>query len=75
MLTISFYIIYKKIISKTENLLFSQNKHYQTLLIHAASGMAKEHNLDRLLKLISMILLKTIKVSFVTIFLENKDKK
>ena len=75
MLTISFYIIYKKIISKTENLLFSQNKHYQTLLIHAASGMAKEHNIDRLLKLISMVLLKTVKVSFVAVFLENKNKE
>ncbi len=75
LLTIGFFLVYKKIISKTEKILFAQNKHYQTLLLHAASGMAKEHNLDRLLKLISMILLKTIKVSFVTLFLENKDKK
>ncbi|MBR3627922.1 MAG: GAF domain-containing protein, partial [Elusimicrobia bacterium] len=75
MLAISFYMIYKKAISRAENFLFSQNKHYQTLLIHAASGMAKEHNIDRLLKLISMIVLKTVKVSFVAIFLENKDKE
>lgn len=75
MLTISFFIIYKKIIRKAETLLFAQNKHYQTLLIHAASGMAKEHNIDRLLKLISMIVLKVVKVSFVAIFLENKSKE
>ena len=75
MLAISFYMIYKKVISRAENILFSQNKHYQTLLIHAASGMAKEHNIERLLKLISMIVLKTVKVSFVAIFLENKDKE
>nr|MCR4663133.1 HAMP domain-containing histidine kinase [Endomicrobiaceae bacterium] len=75
MLTILFFMIYKKIISKTENLLFSQSKHYQNLLIHAASGMAKEHDIDRLLKLISMIVLKAVKVSFVAIFLENKNKE
>ncbi len=75
MLTIGCFIIYKKIISKTEDLLFAQNKHYQNLLIHAASGMAKEHDIDRLMKLISMIILKTVKVSFVAIFLENKNKE
>lgn len=75
MLAILFYMIYKKVIFRAENFLFSQNKHYQTLLIHAASGMAKEHNIDRLLKLISMIVLKTVKVSFVAIFLENKDRE
>ncbi len=75
MLTIGFFLVYKKVISKAEDLLFSQSKHYQNLLIHAASGMAKEHNIDRLLKLISMVLLKTIKVSFVAIFLENKNKE
>jgi len=75
MLAISFYMIYKKVISRAENFLFSQNKHYQTLLIHAASGMAKEHNMDRLLKLISMVVLKAVKVSFVAIFLENKNKE
>ena len=37
--------------------------------------MAKEHNIDRLLKLISMVLLKTVKVSFVAVFLENKNKE
>ena len=75
MLTIGFFLIYQKTISKAEKILFAQNKHYQTLLIHAASGMAKEHNIDRLLKLISLVLLKTIKVSFVAIFLENKNKE
>ena len=75
MLTIGFFLVYKKVISKAEDLLFSQSKHYQNLLIHAASGMAKEHNIDRLLKLISMVFLKTIKVSFVAIFLENKNKE
>lgn len=75
MLAISFFMIYKKVISRAENFLFSQNKHYQTLLIHAASGMAKEHNIDRLLKLIAMVVLKSVKVSFVAIFLENKDKE
>lgn len=74
-ITLSFFIFYKKIISKAEDILLSGNRHYQDLLIHAASGMAREHNIDRLLKLISIIVLKTVKVSFVAIFLENKEQK
>lgn len=72
MLTISFFMFYRKVINKAENILFSQNKHYQNILIHAASGMAKEHNIDRLLKLIAIIVVKTVKVSFAAIFLENQ---
>ncbi|MGE4385616.1 MAG: ATP-binding protein [Endomicrobiaceae bacterium] len=75
MLTIGCFLVYKKVIIKAEEVLLAQNKHYQNLLIHAASGMAKEHNLDRLLKLIAIIVLKTIKVSFVAIFLENKHEQ
>ncbi|MDD5101677.1 MAG: ATP-binding protein [Endomicrobiaceae bacterium] len=75
MLTIGCFLVYKKVIIKTEEVLLAQNRHYQNLLIHAASGMAKEHNLERLLKLIAIIVLKTIKVSFVAIFLENKQEQ
>lgn len=75
MLTIGFFIFYKKVITKAEDVLFSQNKHYQSLLIHAASGMAKEHDIDKLLKLIAIVVLKTVKVSFAAIFLENKSNK
>lgn len=73
MLTIGCFFIYKKIVAKTEIMLSYKNKHYQDLLIHAASGMAKEHDLNRLMKLISIIVLKTVKVSFISIFLENKE--
>ena len=63
MLTIGCFFIYKKIVAKTEIMLSYKNKHYQDLLIHAASGMAKEHDLNRLMKLIAIIVLKTVKVS------------
>ena len=75
MLTIGCFFIYKKIVTKTEDFLLSKNKHYQNLLIHAASGMAKEHDLNRLLKLIAIIVLKTIKVNFIAIFLEDSENK
>lgn len=75
LLTIGCFLLYKRIISKAEDLLLAKNKHYQNLLLHAASGMAQEHNLERLLKLIAIIVLKTIKVNFVAIFLENKEQK
>ena len=75
MITIGCFFIYKKIVAKTEDFLLAKNKHYQNLLIHAASGMAKEHDLNRLIKLIAIIVLKTIKVNFIAIFLENKTNK
>ncbi len=74
LLTISCFMLYKRIILKAEDLLLAKSKHYQNLLLHAASGMAQEHNLERLLKLIAIIVLKTIKVNFVAIFLENKEQ-
>jgi len=75
LLTIACFLLYKRVILKAEDLLLAKNKHYQNLLLHAASGMAQEHNLERLLKLIAIIVLKTIKVNFVAIFLENKEQK
>ena len=74
-LTISSFLIYAKITKVIENILLAKNNEYQNLLIHAASGMANEHNLDKLIKLISFIFLRDVKVGFVSIFIENKERK
>jgi len=75
MLTIASFLVYAKITKIIENILMAKNNEYQNILIHAASSMASEHDLNRLLRLISYIVLKEVKVGFVSIFLENKEQK
>lgn len=74
-LTIASFLIYGKITKIIENILLAKNNEYQNLLIHAASGMASEHNLDKLLKIISFIVVREVKVGFVSVFIENKERK
>ena len=75
LLTIASFLVYAKITKIIENILMAKDNEYQNILIHAASSMASEHDLNRLLRLISYIVLKEVKVSFVSIFLENKEQK
>ena len=75
LLTIISFLVYAKITKIIENILMAKDNEYQNILIHAASSMASEHDLNRLLRLISYIVLKEVKVSFVSIFLENKEQK
>ncbi|MCL2334776.1 MAG: ATP-binding protein [Endomicrobia bacterium] len=67
--------IYRAAIDKTAELFLAEQKQYHNTLIQAASGMAREHKLDRLLKLISLIVIKAVKVGNVAIFIENESGK
>jgi signal transduction histidine kinase len=60
---------------KVENALLAQQKRYQQLLLQAASGMAREHNLDRLLKLVVYIVQRAVKIHFAVFFLANDEEK
>jgi transcriptional regulator with GAF, ATPase, and Fis domain len=52
-----------------------EQPHYQKILLQAATGMVREHNLERLLKLIVCIIKKTVNIDFVAIFLQDKENK
>ncbi|MFH1771244.1 MAG: ATP-binding protein [Candidatus Omnitrophota bacterium] len=67
--------IYRALRQKAENILLSQQKHYQKVLLDAAKGMVREHNLERLFKLIVYVVKKAVKIEFVAAFLNDKENK
>jgi signal transduction histidine kinase len=68
-------LLYKSLQKKAENILLAEQRRYQKILTRAASGMAKEHDLHRLLQLIVYIVKKTVKINFAASFLDDKENK
>ncbi|MFA5337854.1 MAG: ATP-binding protein [Candidatus Omnitrophota bacterium] len=68
-------LAYDQIRRGVEERFLAEQKRYQKLLLQAASGMAREHNLNRLSKLIVYIVKRIVKIDFAAIFLEDKDHK
>lgn len=66
---------YRAAKDKTSDLFLAEQKKYHNMLIQAASGMAREHELDRFLKIISIIVIKYVKVENIAIFIENESGK
>ena len=75
MLAVAGTYIYRAAIFKTAEVFLAGQKKYHNTLIQAASGMAREHELDKLLKLISLIVIKSVKVKHIAIFVENESGK
>ena len=65
-------LAYGQIRSRMENKLLAEQKRYQNLLLQAAKGMATEHNLKKLAKLIAYIVKRAVKIDFAAIFLDEK---
>jgi len=68
-------IIYRYLQKKAETVLLSQQRHYQRILLQAALGMVTQHNLNKLAKLIVYVLRKTMKLSYVALFIKNKENQ
>lgn len=68
-------IIYRLLSKKATDLILARQRHYQHILVEAGKGMAREHNLDKLLKLIVYIVKKAVKIRFAGVFVHNKEKK
>lgn len=68
-------LIYRALRQKAEEKILAQQKYYQRILLHAAGGMVREHNLDRLLKLIVHIVKKVVRVEFAAVFLEDRENE
>ncbi len=58
-----------------EEMLLAEQKRYQRLLLQAAEGMVREHNLLRLARLIVYILKRAVRISFCAIFLLDEGNK
>lgn len=64
---------YSQLKIRMEEKLLAEQKRYQKLLLKAASGMATEHDLTKLSKLIVYIVKRSVKVEFVAIFIDDKS--
>lgn len=65
--------IYIYLQRKAEDQLLKEQKRYQDTLKQAAIGMTRIRNLTRLLSLITHIVTKTVRISFASIYLLNKE--
>lgn len=69
------HLIYRNIHKKAEDIFFAEQRRYQKILLEAASGMMRERNLQKLLKLIVYIVKRTVKIKFAAIFIKNEKKE
>ena len=65
--------IYIYVERKAEERLLREQKRYQDVLRQASLGMTRIRNLKKLLNLITHIVTKTVRISYVGIYLYNKD--
>ncbi|MGA2090106.1 MAG: ATP-binding protein [Endomicrobiales bacterium] len=56
-----------------EKILLAEQKRYQQILLQASSGMLKQHDLDKLLKLTVYIIKRAVKIKFAAAFIHNKS--
>ncbi|MGA1839992.1 MAG: ATP-binding protein [bacterium] len=68
-------IIYRYFQGKAENLILANQRHYQRLLLESAKGMLRVHDLDKLLRFITDIVIKIVKVRFAIIVLKDSSKR
>ncbi|MCM8788028.1 MAG: hypothetical protein NC935_08285, partial [Candidatus Omnitrophica bacterium] len=68
-------IAYNQIRKRMEDVLLADQKRYHKLLLQAATGMIREHNLNHLAKLIVYIIKRIIRVEFAAIFLNDPKSK
>lgn len=68
-------LLYGLLRRKAEGILLAHQRQYQHILLQAARGMVREHNLTRLLKLIVYMLKRVVKVKFAVMFFYDKESK
>jgi signal transduction histidine kinase len=60
---------------KADTILLAEQRRYQRILLHAAQGLARQYNLVKLLKLIVYMLRSTVGISFVAIYIFDKETR
>jgi signal transduction histidine kinase len=67
-------LIYRYMQRKAENIILANQRHYQRLLLESAKGMLRVHDLDKLLRFVTAIVKKIVKVKFAAIVLRDQNK-
>ncbi|MCX5782720.1 MAG: ATP-binding protein [Elusimicrobia bacterium] len=68
-------IAYRVLQSRAENIILAEQRRYQKILIQAAEGMAREHDLKRLLNLIVHVVTRIVRIRFAAVFLYDQENK
>lgn len=63
--------LYSALKTKAEDLLLSEQKVYQEILLQASEGMVHVHDLDKLLKFTVAIVKKTVKPTYAALYLND----
>ncbi len=66
--------IYNRLRQRAEERLLAEQRRYQKTLVQAAQGMVKVKDVKKLVKLITYIITKAVRVKRVGLFLYNKEK-
>ena len=67
-------MIHRLLQKKAEDVLMRQQKRYQRALLNAGKGMVREHDLNKLMRLIVHVVKMTVKIEFVGAFLKDREK-
>jgi hypothetical protein len=68
-------IAYRSLHKKAEEILLTEQRGYQRLLLKGAKGITKEHDLHKLLKWIVHVVRRTVKIRYAAVFIEDKKKR
>lgn len=67
-------VLYRYLQRKAENMLMAQQREYQRILHDSLIIILREHDLDRLMKIIMYGMRKVIKVEYAAIFLDDREE-
>lgn len=67
-------LLYRFLQDKAENILLSEQRRYQKILLQTANGMARQHDLAKLIRLMVYVVQKTVRNRFSAIYLNDPVK-
>lgn len=68
-------LIYNAMKRQAENIILKEQMQYRSVLLEAANGMAREHDLRKLVKLTAYIIRKKVNITFVAVYLYNEKDR
>jgi len=67
--------VYNLLGRKVKNIMLSQQRRYQQMLIEISQSMGKQRDLDKLLKFIVYAVKRSVKIKFAAVFLYNDENR
>ena len=68
-------MVFSRIQKKAETLMLAEQRSYQNILLQAAIGMTQRHDLQKLLNMVVLLVKRSVKIQFTSIYLQDRDTK